>query len=175
MVDSVKTNRSPSPNSNSSLRSNFRSISSGLRVPAQGTSAAGETSSSQLRSSDRVEELLSSLNDAVSFSARALESLDKLSNGEFPQANEHVTQELAKGLDQIRDDVSTVVELLRSRVDLASVARQNLDSANPTLEDLDAAQAHAEDLGVQIQFGAPPALNAHTGLTSERVAALLAE
>lgn len=185
MVDSVKSRNGssgvPTPNS-SSLRNNFQNLSSGLKIAeavaqdkftstAKVQSAVSEKTEKAEKKSQKLDRAVSSLNDAVSLSAQVLESLSALTESDD---SPDPVKELAKDLEEVRRDVSTVLKELQQRADRASVIKENLDSAEPNLQDLSAAQARAEDIGLQIVDGDVSLIEAHD-ITPERVAQLLAD
>lgn len=172
MVDSIKSSTLSSGNVTEArtdkLRSSFKDVSSGLRVE-KATEAAPPP-----KNPERTGKVVRNLNDAVSFSSLALESLEGLATeaGASP-AEVSVVREFAEDLDKLRDDIKSVLRVLRSRAERAEIAQENLRSSAALIRDVDAATRAAESTGSEISQGSEKALEAHSNLDAERVIALL--
>ena len=195
MVDAIKgrsavigsPNGSPTPKQ-SSLRASFENLSSGLKV-AEAVAKDQFVSSRRVeagvpdkptkpeKGEKKVDQALSSLKDAVTLSGQVLDHLDKVSSGgnsNTPEEGHDPIRELAKDLDQVRRDVSQILQQLRERHDRAQVLKENIDSAESAPEDLQAAQARAQNIGLQVVDGDTNLVDAHD-ISPDRVAALLAD
>jgi vacuolar-type H+-ATPase subunit I/STV1 len=190
MVDAIKgrsavngsPNGSPAPKQ-STLRASFENLSSGLKVAeavakdqfiASRKAEAG-TADKPAKVDKKVDRALNSLKDAVSLSSQVLDHLDQVSSDEVenPEAHDPI-RELAKDLDQVRHDVSLILQQLRERHDRAQVLKENIDSSESAPEDLSAAQARAQNIGLQVVEGDSSLVDAHD-ISPDRVAALLAD
>ena len=170
MVDSIKsTTLSSGGNRAAKLRTSFKDVSSGLRVEGKDGSSA---SSEAAKNPEKTGKVVRNLNDAVSFSTLALESLEGLESG---SAEIGVVQEFAEDLDKLKEDIKSVLDVLRSRADRAEIAQENLRSSSAKLRDVDAATQAAENTRAQISQGDEKALEAHSNLNAERVISLLRE
>ncbi|MCB0345054.1 MAG: hypothetical protein KDD66_08045 [Bdellovibrionales bacterium] len=153
------------------LRSSFRSLSSGLAVQ---TSVASEAKASgKSRESKDLSNVLNGLNDAISFSAKALDALGKI-EGEAAELEEAGGQDLNQEVVQLREDIGRTLQRLQSGADTAEVIRENMMSSSARPEDVDAAISLARETGSAIQ-NSDEAVRAHSGLDPLRVAQLLAE
>lgn len=191
MVDAIKgrsavngsPSNSPTPKQ-SSLRASFDNLSSGLKVAdavakdqfVASRKAEAGVPDRPAKAEKKVDRALSSLKDAVSLSSQVLDHLDQVSGSETEAASaEHdPIKELAKDLDQVRKDVSLILQQLRERHDRAQVLKENLDSSASNPEDLSAAQARAQNIGLQVVDGDTNLVDAHD-ISPDRVAALLAD
>ncbi len=184
MVSSIKSGSNPQQQAASSqtqqpakqsgsaeLRSSFRSLSSGLAV--QTSVAAEAKTSSKSQSSKDLSNVLNGLNDAISFSAKALEALGKI-EGEAEDIEEAGGQDLNQEVVRLREDIGRTLQRLQSGADTAEVIRENMMSSRARPEDVDAALSLARDTGSAIQ-NSEEAVKAHTGLDPVRVAQLLSE
>lgn len=171
--------KSESPNSES-LRSGFKSLSSGLNVQrnvaAADTAPAAKVSVAGTRqpAGDNSQRVVQNLKEAVSYSALALKSIEGVVGGvgvTVPPA----VQELTKDLQKLRDSISGAFDELRSKADTAEVISENYASSEVRLSDVESAQAQAAETGAQINFKGQEAIKAHTGLSPAKVASLLAE
>ena len=181
MVDALKGNssvlKSAANVSATTLRNNFKSLSSG-KVSDAANSAAKEVdrvSSSSDGSQDSVANVLAGLNDAVSHSAMALDSIKKVADVGSSIANDPALAGVLKDLEGVGSAVSEVLSALRDRLDHAEVIKENLSASTARLSDLNQAQAQAAETEAQIQYNSQNAVDAHEGLTPDRVARLLME
>lgn len=178
MVDVVNKSRvaylRPKTDQAQVLRENFRNLSSG-RIPVSVEQNAAVVASDRSRNK-KVTELLGNLNDAVSFSSMALKSLEQLTGNEAGSADApEVVKEFSQDIDKLRGDIGGVLDLLRNRAQHIEVIQENLTSSEARIEDVDAAQRKAVETSNGIQNDGLAAVDAHQGLSFDRVQALLAE
>lgn len=164
MVDSINNRHSslPSKLGESKLRNNFKDLTS--KVSLSSVKVQETAASNSREAGPKVQ--ANKLNDAVSFSKLALKSLDDLSGN----GSEGVER---SDIDQIKADIQNVLSKLNHKAVRAEVAAENVASAESQIRDIDLASKAAQNTSAQIGFGASEAINAHTGLTPERVASLL--
>lgn len=151
------------------LSSNFRSLSSGLAV--QNSAAAEARAAAKGRGKD-LSNVLNGLNDAISFSSKALEALGKIESeaAELDDSGGDLSQEVVR----LREDIGRTLQRLQNGADTAEVIRENMMSSRARPEDVDAALSLARDTSSAIQTN-DRAINAHAGLDPLRVAQLLSE
>ena len=190
MVDAIKARpvvNGTQAAKQATLRTSFENLSSGLKVAETvakdqfvSTRRAEAGSADKANGGDKkverkVDRALNSLKDAVSLSSKVLEHLDQVSNGDGDNSDSSdPIRELARDLDQVRQDVSQVLKQLRERHAHAQVLKENIDSAASNPEDLTAAQARAENISLQVVDGDTSLVDAHD-ISPERVASLLAD
>jgi len=125
---------------------------------------------------------LNKLQDAVSFSKDALESVKKLSGpgsseSEATQSepNESISEladgpgksqkseimQLAKDLDALKSDIKALFESLKEKTDQVTVVDSNLEAAQASPEDLNRVVSIAKEAGSEIRFKPRDALSAH--------------
>jgi len=185
MVDSVKNNKSvtqsatqlrPQSTQTQNLRDTFKNISSRLDVGVELSEAAKAQTSSPANKNQRVNSILRSLNEAVSFSSLALKSLeDAGQSNQADPADSEAVQQFAEDVQKLRQDVMKVLDALREKADTAEVIDENYSSATSTIEDVNTAHNHAVETGSQISFNSQQAVEAHSNLSVDRVADLLSE
>ncbi len=182
MVDQVKAREASSlanreeVRRNNSLRENFRNLSSGLKISRGTEDQAVAVNTTDSGNRNTFTRLIRGLNDAISFSALALRSLEQAaSEAEAPEQDSKLVNDFIDGLGRLRNDIDNAVQTLKQRAESAEVIRENFNSATAQLEDVEHAQAHAESTGLQIQRQLTQAIDAHQGLSSSRVQALLSE
>lgn len=169
-IDGPSRSGGPTRQTGDSLRTNFKSLSSGKAAPAD-DAAAVRTSRPDVSNIDQV---IQGLSDAVSFSAKALNSLESVVGGS-PQAQPQKTAQFGKDIEQLRKSIGNTIESLQSGIATAEVIRENVTSAESRLEDIDAAQDRVASMLSEMDDSSDEALAAHKTLLAERVAALLSE
>ena len=185
MVDSIKSKppqqlsgQNPKTAKIDQLKKGFKDLSSGLRVSDVVHAEVKASASSEAKESRKVGNALRNLNDAISFSALALQSLEKVAEDAERSENEvAAVQDFASNLDQIRGDIQNTLKELKVKLERGRVAQENIEASDAKLQDVDAALNQAEDTGNKIESDGQKAIDAHRlgGLTPERVAELLAE
>ena len=160
----------PSRSSGDSLRTNFRSLSSGKAAPS---GDAAEVRALRPDSSN-IDQVIQGLSDAVSFSAKALKSLEGLGD-EVKQTEKNRAAEFGKDLEALRKTIGSTIESLQSGIATAEVIRENVTSSESKIEDLDAAHEQVASMLTEIEDNSKEALAAHKPLLADRVAALLSE
>ncbi len=180
MVERIKDRAhapvSPSLKLNSkNLRDNFRSISSGTNVNERAVKGDDQSeNSARAQPREQVNEVVKNLNDAVSFSSLALRSVEEITVERASKQPRQV-QEFARDLNKLREDIESVLQVLREKAAAAEVLDENLQSSDSKLADVDTAQAHAADTGARIHFDEEKAISAHANLSAGNVAELLRE
>ena len=181
MVTRIDGEAAPKPTAqrNQNLRSNFKSLSSGSAADLRVAQAAEVSVSARKDGSGEklnVDGLMKNLNDAMMFSSQALEAIEgieeEVSKSEKPT---ETVREFADDLERLKKDISTTLNLLKGRAVTADVIQENMRSAESKIEDIKSALEQAQSTGVEMQFSAADAIDAHSGLEPERVAKLLAE
>lgn len=179
MVESIKgrdtSSRPQTKSSSDSLRTSFKSISSGLSVsnaPTKPNDQGGKDN----RSVNAANEVAQKLSDAASYSTLALKSVEQLATQSTdPNTASAVPKELAGDLEKLRKDINTVVNVLREKAAKAEVLNENLESSDARLGDVRAAEDHAATVGARINYNEEQALKAHARLNPNAVAQLLEE
>ena len=121
--------------------------------------------------------LLTNLNDAASFSKLALRSLEQAAQGVENGADNEFEQ-FGGDIEQIRSNISEVVQVLRQRAQTVEIARENYDSSESRIEDIGEATRQLQETADKMQdsgFNGRAAMDAHAGLSPERVFELLRE
>ncbi|MCB0358197.1 MAG: hypothetical protein KDD44_01125 [Bdellovibrionales bacterium] len=144
----------------------FRTLLSGVAAQVQLSEEARTAGGQAARGS----EVLNGLNDAISFSSRALDALNEIVDRE-----EAAPDEVRQELDQLRNTMGETLARLRRNAVTREVMEENLVAAQVQLADLDAARQQAESTSIDIRAAGAKAVDAHAGLTPERVAELLAD
>ena len=171
MVDSIKTVSTPDgsrPNSNS-LRTNFKSLSSGTvaNKPAPPPEES-EDNSNESPESTRANQVLSDLNEAVSYSAKAVKLLERLSeNGSSSSPSNAVEPSI------FSDDVFRLRENIDRVKSRAEVVAENVKSSEVQLQDVNVAQEQASKTGAAINLSGEQAIEAHSKLSPANVAKVL--
>ncbi|MCB0322593.1 MAG: hypothetical protein KDD69_03435 [Bdellovibrionales bacterium] len=188
MVDSIKGQTSPTSSpkatnessraggsqSSDALRESYKNLSSGTSVTQAAKEVPAVVNVQKRGNSVQVGKLVQNLNEAVRYSNEALKALEEVATPEAGGPN-GLVREFAEDLDKLRSDIVDLLSDLRLRADTANVASENIEAADASVEDVARAQARANSAHSQIQFNSVDALNAHEGLTFEKVARLLAE
>jgi len=182
MVDKIKNHSSlltavsqASPDTKT-LRRSFQQLSSGLRVHEALKGSAAPENSERARKPEKVEKLVNELSDAVSFSSKALRSLERIAEeGKSSDAELASVEGLARSLDGLREEMDGMLKVLQSRADTAEVVQENYTAADSRIEDVESARAKAVDANTKIRFNGSNMADVHDGLIPERVARLLAE
>lgn len=171
MVDKVSLNIL----STQSLRQNFKSLSSGLKAPAKHIEDAAKVQADgSSANSKRMSDLVSYLNDAVSHSAAALDSLKRVQELSSPDDTEVAKlSDSARDLDKLRENMDSVLSMLKDQAKTAEVLNENFNASEAKIEDVDAATSRAEETGSSIKFGSEEAIDAHNNLNPSSVLALL--
>jgi DNA repair ATPase RecN len=178
MVDSIKGKVSPAlvaTKSADSLRQGFRSLTSGKVSETAVRSSDAVTNLG--KSPKKVSNVLSSLNDAVSFSTLALKSLEKLKGDLNESASEGVSLDgLSSGITNLEENVSDVLNTLRKKLDTAQVVSENISSADSKIEDIETAKKQASTTSSQVRdFNEKQVVDAHSGINAARVMDLLSD
>lgn len=181
MVDALKGNssvlRAAATVSTQSLRTNLKSLSSAKVVDTAAAKKSENVSSRSEKAAhaEKISGLLAGLNDAISHSSLALDSIKKVAEAGSGFDDHSAFSSLVGDLENIGGAVSQVLGVLRDHVDHAEVIKENISASTTRLTDLDAAHAQANETEAQIQFSSQQAVEAHEGLTPDRVARLLVE
>lgn len=174
MVDKVSAGRSSSVD----LRSNFQQVKAGVSVKPKLTASDTDAVENSVRSGNvdakKLADLVSGLKEAVSFSSRALDSLNQVASG-GGEANIEGFDDLVEDLGKLEGDIGKVLGGLKDKADAVSVLQENFDSSASRISDVDAAAKRAESTGSQILRESLGALDAHSGLAADKVAFLLDE
>ena len=182
MVDSIKnqTNQSQSQTvqkdaSNTTLRESFKQLSSGLSVSNALRDAPAIVHVQNARGSGHVGKIVNNLNDAVKSSKDALKSLEDLAASFGSEGNADVSKAFASDVQKLKSDIGDLVDTLRQRAGTAEVMNENMQAADVKLEDVYKAQAKAQSMHSIVRLDKEQAMNAHQGLTLDRVQQLLAD
>ena len=136
------------------------------KVASQTSQASSAQDNSADTSEEKFNQIVSQLNDAVSFSTKALEFIEKFTRGEKADAFQ---------APELKDNVNKALSQLKESAATAEVIRENIAASEARIEDLDVAQMKADSIGFNIQMDAKKAIDAHAGLDPKRVMELLAE
>jgi hypothetical protein len=157
------------------LRSNFKNVSSGVKVANKDTSDAAVVDTKSGRDQERVSSVVDHLKDAVAYSSKALSALKQVQELSKSSNELKSVSGLTGDLDKLQSDVTEMVGILQDSANTAEVIMENIDSSDARLDDVQAANDHAEDTGVQIRFDRDGAIGAHSNLDPANVASLLKE
>lgn len=160
----------PTRQSGDSLRINYKTLSSGKAAPA---SDAAKVSAARPDMAN-IDQVIQGLSDAVSFSAKALKSLESVPSGS-PQTQQQKTAQFGKDIEDLRRSIGSTIESLQSGIATAEVIRENVTSSESRLEDIDVAQDRVASMLSEMDGNTDEALAAHKPLLADRVAALLSE
>lgn len=172
MVQNIDGSSRPRPNTkqnNESLRANFRSLTS---AKAEGRSSERAADSGG-RDVVGLNKIIDGLNDAVSFSAKALDSIERITGG--GRSGGAAGEPFVGDLDRLRKDLGQTIESLQSGIETAEVIRENVAAAGTRLEDIDVAQERVAQVVEDMDGRRGEAVAAHKDLQPQRVADLLSE
>ena len=179
MVDKVVPSKiiSSRPDSNS-LRSSFKSASSGLYVAKRQDAQAAavvQTSTHNVTDHKRANFIAKRLREAVDHSGLALKALKQVSELGSASVTTGNIGSLADELDKVQKDIHDALSTLKDRADAVDILSENLSSSDVRLDEVEAAKAHAKDTGSYIRLYKAQAIDAHSNLNAESVESLLSD
>lgn len=159
--------------------SSAKSASAGLAVQSNlSSSGVGKTSKQPVddSASAKVNQVLTGLNDAISFSSMALDALDSISKeGGVEAVDVSAFREVRDRISTLQSDIDRTIEGLRDGRSTVEVMRENMTASQATVEDLDKMQRRVSQVGQRVIENAEASIKAHKGLDPQRVMELLKE
>ncbi len=174
-ASSTKSQKQTKTGSAKALTENFNNLSSAKVVENVSRNSEAVVSVGKIKNSDKVARTLRDLNDAVSHSTLALDALGRISETAEAETNGQALQSLAGDIDQLRGSIKSVLGELKGRIETAEVMSENFSASSSRIKDVDAAQSKAINFSNDADTNGANAIDAHKGLTPERVIELLSE
>lgn len=177
MVDSIAARGFAEASKSLSLKENFKSLSTQLPAAQVATAEGRVQVRPQPVRAQMVTGVVRHLSEAVSSSNLALQSLEEMATAggseSTASAEKDALGKLAGEIGALQNDIAEIVKALKGKADTVAVMEENMFSSSVRLEDVDAAGRHAQEFQTQVPANSLAALDAHGGLSSERVLELI--